>query len=108
MASDGIVVDERSDCVSCANPAFGLTSDGRIVLVVDRASFCNLACASAARGKYGEHAPEPLNSVYYVSSDNGRRYERKGPVDPSDLGGMSTPPPTFFFEMESFTWPLTA
>lgn len=69
---DGIVYDERDEKVGCRNPAFGLTADGKIVLVVQRTSV-------------GEKPPHPeglLNSIYCISSDNGKSCEYMGYVDP--------------------------
>ena len=69
---DDIVYDERDKGVGCRNPAFGLTADGGIVLVIQRVSVCERPT----------HPHELLNSTYCISSDNGRSYEYKGYVDP--------------------------
>jgi hypothetical protein len=69
---DGAVYDERNKGVGCANPTFGLTANGHMVLVIQRRAVCE---------KEG-HPTELLNSTYCVSSDNGRSYEHRGFVDP--------------------------
>ena len=70
--SDGIVSDERRENIGCRNPAFGLTADSKVVLVVQRAS----------PGEKLSHPEGLLGSTYCVSSDDGRSYENKGYVDP--------------------------
>ena len=69
---DSIAYDERDKRVGSRNPAFGLTADGKIILVIQRAS-------------PDEKLPHPeslLNSTYCISSDNGKGYEYMGYVDP--------------------------
>jgi hypothetical protein len=57
--SDGIVYDERAKHIGARNPAFGLTADGQIVMVIQRVDLLS-------------ENPEGLqNSIYLVSTDNG-------------------------------------
>ena len=72
-AQDGIVYDERDKRVGSRNPTFGLTGNGKIILVVQRAS-------------PDEKLPHPeslLNSTYCLSSDNGKSYGFMGYADVS-------------------------
>jgi hypothetical protein len=69
--SDDIVYDERDKEVGSRNPTFGVTKDGKIVLIVQRVGVC----------KNVSHPHQLLNCTYCVSSDNGKNYEKRGYVD---------------------------
>jgi hypothetical protein len=70
---DGIVFDQRGEKQKYfgRNPAYAVTSDGRIVLVVQRYFPIAPGEASSIHG-----------SVFLISRDNGKTYEYHGLVDP--------------------------
>ena len=74
---DGIVHDQRPERMFSRNPAYGVTPDGRIVLVVQRWRPLP-AGEEFVLGKSVAIQP----SVYLISADNGRTYQYQGVVDP--------------------------
>lgn len=74
---DGIVYDGRKDGYFGRNPAYGMTPDGLLVLVVQRWK------PLAPGEKYIIGKEEGIvGSVYLISRDNGKSYESHGMVDP--------------------------
>lgn len=74
---DGIVFDQRLEKYFGRNPAYGVTEDGRLVLVVQRWRPLPPGQKFILEREQGMHG-----SVYLISKDNGRTYEYKGLVDP--------------------------
>ena len=77
--SDGIVFDERkaNEPLFGRNPAYGVTSDGRVVLVVQRWRPLPPGVQEVLGESVTIHG-----SVYLTSRDNGKKYSVKGLVDP--------------------------
>ena len=73
---EGIVFDQRSQKYYGRNPAYGVTSDGLIVLVVQRWR------PPPSNVKFPLKAQRIHGSVYLISEDNGKTYSNQGLVDP--------------------------
>lgn len=69
-----VVYDARRNGDFGRNPAYGVTEDGRIVLVVQR--------WRAPQSKVSLQNEGMIGSVYLVSADHGRTYRDKGLLDP--------------------------
>jgi len=75
-SAPAVVYDGRNNGDFGRNPAYGVTQDGRVVLVVQRWR------APAAGVKPTLQNEGIVGSVYLVSDDNGLTYLHKGLVDP--------------------------
>ena len=76
--ADGIVHDQREQRMFSRNPAYGVTPDGRIVLVVQRWRPLPAGEEFVLGTSVAIQA-----SVYLISADNGCTYQHQGVVDPA-------------------------
>ncbi len=74
--SDGIVVDQRKNGCLARNPAYGVSAEGVVVLVVQCTHLFDMTKQIIGREEGID------GSVYVVSHNNGKTYESRGLVDP--------------------------
>ncbi|MEA3478798.1 MAG: sialidase family protein, partial [Bacteroidota bacterium] len=84
---EGAVVDITNEGLDARAGEYGVTPDGRLVMIVQRVD---------PKGKGGNLSV--LNSTWYVSKDSGKSWEYRGVVDPGHEKAILAPRSVFSHE----------
>ena len=85
---EGAAADIRQDGLDARAGEYGVTPDGRMVMVVQRV---NLKMGNKSNN-------EIVNNTWYVSLDSGTTWKYKGVVDPTDEKAVLAPRSVFSYE----------